>query len=201
MAYSEYRCATVASHATWQGPAGPLRALAKRRERTDQLIAAIDRAVEEDGRIADGASSELSSIRRQQRSLHEQVRERCRSITRSAELGKMLSEPIVTVRAGRYVVPVRSEFAAQFPGVVHDQSASGATVFMEPLASVEANNRLRGLEAAEEREVARILTELSAQVGEQHEPLRSNAALLAELDSIAGRARWAIAGLPQMSYK
>ncbi len=185
-----------------QRPAGPLRALAKGRARTDDIIAAIDRAVEEEGRIADGASSELSSIRRQQRVLHEQVRERCRSITRSAEFAKMLSEPIVTVRAGRYVVPVRAEFAAQFPGVVHDQSASGATIFMEPLASVEANNRLRGLEAAEEREVARILTELSARVGDQREPLRSNAALLAALDSIAARARWSIAreaGTPQLS--
>jgi len=185
-----------------QRPAGPLRALAKGRERTDEVIAAIDRALEEDGRIVDGASSELSSIRRQQRVLHEEVRERCRSITRSAEFGKMLSEPIVTVRAGRYVVPVRSEFAAQFPGVVHDQSASGATVFMEPLASVEANNRLRGLEAAEEREVARILTELSARVGQARESLRSNATLLAGLDSIAARARWAIAreaGTPHLS--
>ena len=194
--------AAVAALEADHRPAGPLRALAKERERTDDVIAAIDRAVEEDGRIADGASSELSSIRRQQRMLHEEVRERCRAITRSSELGKMLSEPIVTVRAGRYVVPVRSEFAAQFPGVVHDQSASGATVFMEPLASVEANNRLRGLEAAEEREVSRILTELSARVGQQHEPLRSNAALLAALDSIAARARWAIAreaGMPHLS--
>jgi len=185
-----------------QRPAGPLGALAQRRERTDEVIAAIDRAVEEDGRVADSASSELSSIRRQQRALHEQVRERCRSITRSAEFAKMLSEPIVTVRAGRYVVPVRSEFAGQFPGVVHDQSASGATVFMEPLASVEANNRLRGLEAGEEREVARILTELSAKVGALSEQLRANASLLAALDSIGARARWSIAreaGTPHLS--
>jgi DNA mismatch repair protein MutS2 len=192
----------VTSIAADQRPAGPLRALAQGRERTDEVIAAIDRAVEEEGRIADGASAELSSIRRQQRALHEQVRERCRSITRSAEFGKMLSEPIVTVRAGRYVVPIRSEFAAQFPGVVHDQSASGATVFMEPLASVEANNRLRGLEAAEEREVARILAELSAKVGAHGAQLRSNAALLAALDSIAARARWSIAreaGTPHLS--
>ena len=193
---------TVATLEADQRPAGPLRALAQRRERTDGVIAAIDRAVEEDGRVADGASSELSSIRRQQRVLHEQVRERCRSITRSAEFAKMLSEPIVTVRAGRYVVPVRSEFAAQFPGVAHDQSASGATVFMEPLASVEANNRLRGLEAAEEREVGRILTELSGIVGGQSEQLRSNASLLAALDSIGARARWSVAreaGTPHLS--
>lgn len=194
--------AVIAALEADQRAAGPLRALARRREHTDDIIATIDQAVEEDGRIADSASPELSSIRRQQRVLHEQVRERCRSITRSAEFGKMLSEPIVTVRAGRYVVPVRAEFAAQFPGVVHDQSASGATVFMEPLASVEANNRLRGLEAAEEREVTRILTELSGNVGTQGEALRSNASLLAALDSVAARARWSIArdaGTPHLS--
>ncbi len=191
----------VAALQAEQRPAGPLRRLAGQRERTEDLVAAIDRAVEEDGRIADAASSELSSIRRQQRKLHEQVRERCQSITQTAALAKMLSEPIVTVRSGRYVVPVRSEFAAQFPGVVHDQSASGATVFMEPLASVEANNRLRGLEAAEEREVTRILGELSAMIGGQSMQLCSNAALLAKLDSIAARARFAIAreaGTPQL---
>ncbi|MBV8461081.1 MAG: Smr/MutS family protein [Candidatus Eremiobacteraeota bacterium] len=174
-------------------PAGVLRALASRRQSTDDLISSIDHAIEPEGRVADAASTELSSIRRQQRGLHEQVRERCRTITLNPELSKMLSEPIVTVRAGRYVVPVRSEFASHFPGVVHDQSASGATVFMEPLASVEANNKLRGLQAAEEREVARILAALSARVGELAEPLRMNAELLAGLDSIGARARWGIA--------
>ncbi len=174
-------------------PLGPLGALAARRERTDDVIAAVDRAVEEEGRIADAASAELSRIRRQQRTLHDQIRERCRSITHGGELAKMLSEPIVTVRAGRYVLPVRAEFAAQFPGVVHDQSASGATVFMEPLASVEANNRLRGLEAAEEREVSRILSELSAKVGAHGAALRDNATLLARLDSIGARGRWSVA--------
>ena len=174
-------------------PAGVLRALASRRQQTDDAVGAIDRAIEPEGRVADAASAELSSIRRQQRSLHEQVRERCRTMTLNPELSKMLSEAIVTVRAGRYVVPVRSEFASQFPGVVHDQSASGATVFMEPLASVEANNKLRGLQAAEEREIARILAALSVRVGELAEPLRANAALLARLDSIGARARWGLA--------
>ncbi len=173
--------------------AGPLAALADRRERTDDVIAAIDRAVEAEGRVADGASPELARIRRQQHTLHEQIRERCRSITHGGELAKMLSEPIVTVRAGRYVLPVRAEYATQFPGVVHDQSASGATVFMEPLASVEANNRLRALEAAEEREVARILAELSAQVGAHAPALHSNAVLLARLDAVGARGRWSLA--------
>jgi DNA mismatch repair protein MutS2 len=183
-------------------PDGPLRELAGRRARTDETIAAIERAIEADGRVGDAASSALASIRRQQRALHEQVRERCRSIIGSADLAKMLSEHIVTVRSGRYVVPVRSEFAAHFPGVAHDQSASGATVFMEPLASVEANNRLRSLEAEEEREMARVLAELSAQVAQQGSELMANGQLLAQLDCVGARARWAIAqdaGRPRLA--
>jgi len=172
-------------------PSTPLASLALQRKLSDELIADIERRIEEDGSISDSASPALSTIRRQQRTLHAQVRERCRTIIHNTELSKMLSESVVTVRAGRYVVPVKSEFASQFPGVVHDQSASGATVYVEPLASVEANNRLRALEAEEQREIIRILAELSNHVGAQGEALRSNAALLARLDSIAARARWA----------
>ena len=182
--------------------AGPLQELAGQRQDSDALAREIERCIDEDGSVKDAASPALSSIRRQQQTLHRQVRDRCQAIVRNAELSKMLSEPIVTVRAGRYVVPVRSEFATQFPGVVHDQSASGATVYIEPLASVEANNRLRALESEEQREVARILAELTRSVGAQADALRANAALLARLDSVAARARWAQrvqAGSPDFS--
>ncbi len=174
-------------------PSGPLRALASGRRNTDELMTAIDRSIEEEGRVSDDASPKLATIRRQHRELSERVRDRCRSIVASAELGKLLSEPIVTVRSGRYVVPVRSEHAAHFPGVVLDQSASGATVFMEPLASVEANNRLRTLEADEEREIARILAELSALVARKEEEALANVALLGRLDSAGARARFGMA--------
>lgn len=183
----------AASLVSDRGSVRALHAVAKSRMPLDQLSANIERCVAEDGTVSDAASSQLSSIRRQQRALHEQVRERCRAITHNPELASMLSEPIVTVRAGRYVVPVRSEMASQFPGVVHDQSASGATVYIEPMASVEANNKLRALGAAEEREVLRILTELSREAGGHAQALASNAAILAQLDSIFARARWAIA--------
>ncbi|HXW52345.1 MAG TPA: Smr/MutS family protein [Candidatus Acidoferrales bacterium] len=179
--------------ATRQQKTGPLAALARSRRNTDALASAIEAAVDEEGRVQDGASAKLAGIRRQHRELSERVRERCRAIVADAELGKLLSEPIVTVRSGRYVVPVRIEYAAKFPGVVLDQSASGATVFMEPLASVEANNRLRTLEADEAREISRILAELTARVVAEEEAVVQNGALLAALDSAASRARYGIA--------
>lgn len=183
------RSATQALLAERQ-PADALRRVARTRRNSDRLVQSLEQAIDPEGTVKDGASHALAAIRRQQRTLHEQVRERCRSIIHNAELAKMLSEPIVTVRAGRYVVPVRSEFAGQFPGVAHDQSASGATVFIEPLASVEANNRLRALEAEEEREVARILAQLSALVAADAAGLQHNAELVARFDSLGARARW-----------
>lgn len=188
----QVRSAVIAVEAA-KRPAGPLRALAAGRRATDDVAAAIDRAIDRDGTVSDAASEKLSAIRRQHRDLSDRVRERCRSIVTSAEFGKLLSEPIVTVRAGRYVLPVRSEHATHFPGVVLDQSSSGATVFMEPLASVEANNRLRTLEAEEEREIARILAELSERVARKDEDLLANAALLGRLDSAGARARFGAA--------
>ncbi len=180
----------------------PLLALALTLAPTGSLVTRLTSALEEDGRVADRASPALAKIRRQQRALHDEVRDRCQSITRNPETAKMLSEPIVTVRRGRYVVPVRVEFAHQFAGVVHDQSASGATVFIEPMAAVDANNQLRSLETAEEREVARVLVELTGLTAAQGDALRANASLSARLDCAAARARWAVAtqaGSPALS--
>jgi DNA mismatch repair protein MutS2 len=180
----------------------PLLALALTLAPTGSLVTRLTSALEEDGRVADRASPALAKIRRQQRALHDEVRERCQSITRNPETAKMLSEPIVTIRRSRYVVPVRVEFAHQFAGVVHDQSASGATVFIEPMAAVDANNQLRSLETAEEREVARVLVELTGLTAAQGDALRANASLSASLDSAAARARWAVAtqaGSPSLS--
>jgi DNA mismatch repair protein MutS2 len=168
----------------------PLLALTKEREPTSPLARRLIDAIEPDGRVADAASAALAKIRRQIRALHDEVRERCQTLVRKSETAKLLSEPIVTVRRGRYVVPVRAEHAAQFPGIVHDQSASGATVYIEPMSIVEANNRLRGLESAEEREVARVLSELSGILGAAATELTANAILSARLDAIGARARW-----------
>ena len=174
-------------------PRGAFKALLARRQDTRDLVRKIDDAIEPEGRVADAASPELARIRRQQRVLHDEIRDRCAAITRNPSTAKMLSEPVVTVRAGRYVVPVRKEFAGEFPGVVHDESSSGSTVYVEPLASVEANNRLRALESAEEREIARILAQLTSFVASKREELRVNAALLARLDAIGAVARWGTA--------
>jgi len=197
-------CRSIAG-AKRQGTANrwsPLLALALTLAPTGTLISRLSSALEEDGQVADRASPALAKIRRQQRALHDEVRERCQSVTRNPDTAKMLSEPIVTVRRGRYVVPVRVEYASQFAGVVHDQSASGATVFIEPMAAVEANNRLRGLETAEEREVARILAELTGLTAAQADALAANAGLSARLDCAGARARWAVsveAGSPSLS--
>ncbi|HXW77293.1 MAG TPA: hypothetical protein VEJ20_07790, partial [Candidatus Eremiobacteraceae bacterium] len=169
----------------------PLLALAQTRADTQAVRVRLEGALEDDGTLADHASAELGGIRRRHRALAEEVRRRVDAIVHSRDAAKQLSEPIVTIRGGRYVVPVRAEFAAQFGGVVHDQSASGATLFVEPMSCVESNNRLRALEAAEEREVQRILIELSGLVGAAREALGKNAALVARLDAIAARARWA----------
>jgi DNA mismatch repair protein MutS2 len=171
----------------------PLKDLARTRHNSDEVISLVERAIDEDGRIVDDASGRLAAIRRQHRELAERLRERCRAMLANVEVAKMLSEPIVTLRSGRYVLPVRAEYVSHFPGVVLDQSASGATVFMEPLASVDASNRLRTLEAEEEREVARILAQLSASVATAEAALAANALLLARLDAIGARAQFALA--------
>jgi DNA mismatch repair protein MutS2 len=174
-------------------PRGAFKTLLGRRQNTSDLVRRIDDAIEPEGRVADSASPELARIRRQQRALHDEIRDRCAAIVRNPSTAKLLSEPVVTVRAGRYVVPVRTEFVGEFQGVVHDESSSGATAYVEPLACVEANNRLRALESAEERELARILAQLTRHVAAQSEALLANATLLARLDAVGARARWAIA--------
>jgi DNA mismatch repair protein MutS2 len=174
-------------------PSRPLRALAQTRLDTSPLVRHLDGAVDEAGGILDTASPELAKMRRQRRIAVDDIRRRLDEIVRNPNTAKLLTDQIVTVRRDRFVVPVKSEFAGQFGGVVHDQSASGATVFIEPMACVEANNRVRTLEAAEEREVQRILAELSAAVGSRAGDLRANGRLLAHLDSIGARARWSLA--------
>ncbi|MDQ2818467.1 MAG: Smr/MutS family protein [Candidatus Eremiobacteraeota bacterium] len=167
-------------------------AAARTRSDTSSLLLALHSSLEEDGAVADVASAELGRLRRRRKGLHDEVREHLAAIVRNPNTAKLLSEPIVTVRGGRYVVPVRVEAAGEFGGVVHDQSASGSTVYIEPLAAVEANNRLRALEVTEEREIARILAALSAQVADRAQDLCANADLARRLDSICARARWAL---------
>ena len=109
----------------------------------------IKQKITEEGEVSDAASPELSRIRKQLRSLRGKVRDRLESMLKSPEIQKYLQDPLMTIRDERYVLPVKQEYRAQVPGLVHDQSASGATLFIEPLAVVEINNEIRRYEAKE----------------------------------------------------
>ena len=131
-----------------------------------ELGSRIDATFDEQGRVADAASPELQSLRRQLRQATAAVHAIMQQQLRSPAARGVLQEALITERSGRQVVPVKQEHQGSFPGIVHDTSASGATVYMEPLAAVPANNRVRELEAAERHEIDRILRALSAEVGD-----------------------------------
>ena len=123
--------------------------------------------------IADSASSELASIRRLIRAASARVHDALQKIISSPSYAKALQEPIITTRSERYVVPVKAEHKGAVPGLVHDVSASGATLFIEPMAAVKANNELRELRAREKAEIERILAELSAECAAHREDISS----------------------------
>lgn len=137
----------------------------------EPLEEAIRRVVADDGSIPDGASSDLARIRREQRTTQARLREKLEDLLRGPN-ARMLQDPIITTRDDRYVVPVRAEHKGHFPGVLHDQSSSGATAFMEPLAVVPLGNRFRELQIEERDEVQRLLREVSGEVGAQAGPIR-----------------------------
>ncbi len=153
------------------------------------LIGRIDHAIGDRDDVLDRASPALARIRRSVTAAHEQARDRCQAILRSASFSKAVQEPIVTTRAGRFVIPIKAEFAGTVPGVVHDTSSSGQTLFVEPLAALEVNNRVRTLKVEEEREVERILAELSGLVGAAAADLSVDLDILAGLDLTLARAR------------
>lgn len=125
----------------------------------------INAVVISEEEVADNASPELASIRRRIRAASSRVREQLDKMIRSAAYQKYLQDPIVTMRGGRYVVPVKAECRGEIPGLVHDTSSSGATVFVEPMGVVDANNEIRVLQSRESAEIERILAELSAEAG------------------------------------
>ena len=141
-----------------------------------------------DGELADSASPELASIRRHIRATESKVRDILQKIISSSQ-AKYLQESIITQRSGRYVVPVKSEFKNEIPGLVHDLSGSGSTFFIEPMGVVKANNELRELQAKEEKEIDRILAELSAEAASFREDITLNYDLLIRLDSIFARGK------------
>ena len=141
--------------------------------------------------IADNASPELSDIRRHKRIQSGKIRDSLQKVISSPAYSKFLREPIITIRQGRYVVPVKSECKNDVPGLVHDVSATGSTYFVEPMSAVNANNALRELELKEKKEIERILAELSAEAAAYAEPIRLDVDMLIQLDVIFAKAKLA----------
>lgn len=149
----------------------------------------LDRSIESEEALSDYASPQLASIRRNIRHKQDSIKEKLNSIIRSAQYRKYMQDAVVTLRGDRYVIPVKQEFKSQIPGIVHDMSASGSTVFIEPMSVVETNNEIRQLRVKEEQEVERILMELTALVADDAVMLINNVALLARIDFAFAKAK------------
>jgi DNA mismatch repair protein MutS2 len=150
----------------------------------DRLLAS---ALDEEGQLRDGASPTLRALRRELRELRGEIERRLTRLLHQGQAASAIAEDYVTVRNGRFVVPVRAQAAAELPGIVQDRSASGETLFVEPLFAVEPNNRLLIAAREEAQEEARILAEITAAVGSQREALAEAFAALTELDTLAAR--------------
>ncbi len=162
----------------------------------------ITTAVISEEELADNASPALADIRRKIRAQESKVREQLGKYTRNSNFSKYLQDNIITMRNGRYVIPVRNEYRGEVPGLVHDTSSSGATVFIEPMPIVEANNQIKLLKNKEEDEIDRILAELSANVGSFANSIKSSYECAVELNLIFAKAQLAYAmraSVPQMN--
>ncbi|MDR6226521.1 endonuclease MutS2 [Desmospora profundinema] len=166
-----------------------LRGLTDGLEELSSLARIIRNAIDEEGRVMDQASPELARIRRAILQLQAGIRASLEQILRSPHYQKMLQEGIITQRNDRYVVPVKQEYRGAFSGIIHDQSASGQTLFIEPESVVNQNNRMRELELDERREVERILGELTLAVQENSDALEHNLDLLTQWDVIFAKSR------------
>jgi DNA mismatch repair protein MutS2 len=181
-AYDKARSAESETIARLTAPYRPLR----------ELVVAITGAVDERGAVLDSASAALRRIRRSVAASQNEARERVSALVRSAKYAKAIQDAVVTIREGRFVVPIKAEFSGAVAGIVHDTSSSGQTVFVEPLEALEINNRVRTLRIEEEREVARILQELSQNVSAHAPQIEANVEMLAQLDVLAAKAGLAI---------
>jgi DNA mismatch repair protein MutS2 len=151
----------------------------------------IANAINDRGEVVDSASPTLQRIRRELNVARSRLIDRLQKMIGSSEYSKYLQEPIITQRGGRYVIPLKSDFKGRVAGIVHDSSASGATVFVEPIATVELNNSLRELELQEQKEVERILAELSAFVADEGDRIVWTVESLADLDLAFAKAKYA----------
>jgi DNA mismatch repair protein MutS2 len=165
--------------------------VALRMDAPQSIIDEIGRCIDERGEVLDSASDALGRIRRELREAHARLMERLQRIVATPGNQPYLQEAIVTQRQGRYVIPLRSEFKGRIPGLVHDQSGSGATLFIEPIAVVDLNNRWREAQLAEEEEIRRILLHLTDMIAAAAGPISRTVEALGDLDLIFAKARYA----------
>ncbi|MDR1689450.1 MAG: endonuclease MutS2 [Clostridiales bacterium] len=157
-----------------------------------ELEAEINRCVMPPDEVSDGASAHLSSIRRAINVANGRIRDALNSIIHSQNYKTMLQDSVITIRGDRFCVPIKQEFAKSFPGMVHDHSSTGATVFMEPMSVVNLNNQIKDLRGQEKAEIERILRVLSAKVSENTRELAANMEILSELDFIFAKGELAL---------
>lgn len=164
----------------------------KERAKPLEILGLVERhlkdVIDAHGNFRDDASPELRRITRELQTAQTRVKDRLSAILHDAANQKYFQDAIVTVRDERYVIPVKQEYRNYFPGVIHDQSASGATLFVEPLATVELNNIVRQMEIARDQEIQRILQKLTAEIAQAADILTANCDILTELDLIFARA-------------
>jgi DNA mismatch repair protein MutS2 len=168
-----------------------LASIAGRIEECPNVIAEIARCINDRAEVVDGASPKLARVRGELKVAHQRLLDKLDRIVASSSNAAFLQEAFVTQRGGRYVIPLKSDFKGRIPGIIHDQSASGATVFVEPLSTVGLNNRWRELQLEEEREVQRILAGLSNLVAEEGKFIERTVESLAELDLAFAKAKYA----------
>ena len=148
----------------------------------------ITRCILNEQEIADDASSGLRSVRREIRSANGSIRDKLNTIIYSAAYKTMLQDSVITIRNDRYCVPVRAEYQSSFPGMVHDRSNTGSTVFMEPTAVIQLNNKIKELQAREKEEIEKILASLSALVAENADVMEADMSVIAHLDFVFAKA-------------
>ncbi|MBI1280877.1 MAG: endonuclease MutS2 [Anaerolineaceae bacterium] len=165
--------------------------IANQIEECTDLQDSIARVLNEKGEVLDTASPQLAIIRRDLKVAYDKLQTRLMRLIGSTTNGQFLQEAIITTRNGRYVIPIKAEFKGRIPGIVHDSSSSGATLFIEPLATVELNNEYRELQLNEEKEIRRILTDLSAEVGYESDRVVRTVEVLGYLDLVFAKAHYA----------
>jgi DNA mismatch repair protein MutS2 len=165
--------------------------IAARIQPASHVIDEISRCLDDRGDVRDNASPELARARREVRINHDRLYDRLQRLIASARVVPYLQEAIITQRGGRYVIPLKADFKGRVRGIVHDQSASGATVFIEPLATVELNNKWREAQLVEEKEIQKVLAALSAVIAEEAHAIRWTVEALSELDLAFAKAKYA----------